>query len=60
MPTAGLKDKTDGDGQIRDVGNNEGVAECKWWTRWILKQIFLEGVGSDLTGVENIMVLDGE
>ena len=23
MPTAGMKDTTDGDGQIRDVGNDE-------------------------------------
>ena len=38
MPTTGLWEKINGDGQTRDAGNVRDMGECKEWTRWIQKQ----------------------
>ena len=46
MPTAGQREKVDGDGQTSDVDNDEGeVRKHKAWTRWNHKQNFGKGVG---------------
>ena len=67
MPTAGSRDKIDGDGQTRDAGKNEqngkmqGVDNMDTEANLLRMEklgILGGGRGSDLLGVEKIMVLD--